>query len=102
MYWVYVLKSSKDERLYTGVTADSERRVREHNAGRVRSTGRDGRSPSSTRKASPPERKRWPGSVTSRQRKAAHSSSGLFPSSGVNGPHQAAVILQLAPGGGIA
>ena len=37
-YWVYVLRSGKDGRLYTGVTADLERRVHEHNAGRVRST----------------------------------------------------------------
>jgi putative endonuclease len=38
MHWVYVLRSPKDSRLYTGVTADLRRRIREHNLGKVRST----------------------------------------------------------------
>ena len=35
MYHVYLLKSSKDQRLYVGYTSDVERRLREHNAGFV-------------------------------------------------------------------
>ena len=38
IYCVYVLRSDRDQRLYTGVTADLKRRLREHNSGRVRST----------------------------------------------------------------
>ena len=38
MYWLYVLRSSKDQRLYTGIAADRARRLRDHNAGRVTST----------------------------------------------------------------
>jgi putative endonuclease len=38
MYYVYVLKSEKDVKFYTGFTVDLKRRVSEHNAGRVRST----------------------------------------------------------------
>ncbi len=37
MYYVYVLKSLKDGNLYTGVTADLRRRLREHNAGKTKS-----------------------------------------------------------------
>ena len=37
MYYVYVLRSSKDGRLYTGVTSDLARRMREHRAGKTRS-----------------------------------------------------------------
>ncbi|MEX0800596.1 MAG: GIY-YIG nuclease family protein [Dehalococcoidia bacterium] len=37
-HWVYVLRSSKDGRLYTGVSSDLSRRLREHNGGKVRST----------------------------------------------------------------
>ena len=37
MQHVYVLKSLKDGKLYTGVTKDLKRRVREHNAGKTRS-----------------------------------------------------------------
>jgi putative endonuclease len=40
MHWVYVLRSSTDGRLYTGVTSDLRRRLREHNSGKVRSTRR--------------------------------------------------------------
>jgi len=38
LYWLYVLKSAKDSRLYTGVTCNLQRRIREHNSGKVRST----------------------------------------------------------------
>ena len=36
--WLYVLRSMKDGRLYTGIALDRDHRLREHNAGRVRST----------------------------------------------------------------
>ena len=38
MYYVYVLKSERDTRFYTGFTIDLKNRISEHNAGRVRST----------------------------------------------------------------
>ena len=38
MYWVYVLRSINDGRLYTGVTSNLQRRLREHNSGKTRST----------------------------------------------------------------
>ncbi|MEX1194357.1 MAG: GIY-YIG nuclease family protein [Dehalococcoidia bacterium] len=38
MFHVYVLRSNKDGRLYTGVTGDLRRRLAEHNRGIVRST----------------------------------------------------------------
>lgn len=38
MYWLYVLRSAKDGKLYTGVTSDLRRRLREHNSGGTRST----------------------------------------------------------------
>jgi len=38
MYWVYVIKSRKDEKLYTGCTSDIEKRLEYHNKGKVRST----------------------------------------------------------------
>ncbi len=38
MYWVYVLQSGRDSGLYTGVTSNLRRRIREHNAGKVKST----------------------------------------------------------------
>ena len=34
MYFVYVLKSEKDGRLYTGITNDINRRIKEHNHGK--------------------------------------------------------------------
>jgi putative endonuclease len=36
--FVYMLKSLKDEKFYTGCTADLKRRLRQHNSGMVRST----------------------------------------------------------------
>ena len=38
MYFVYVLRSLKDGRLYKGLTSDLERRVKEHNSGQAKST----------------------------------------------------------------
>ncbi len=38
MFFVYILKSLKDNNLYIGRTNNLERRLREHNAGKVRST----------------------------------------------------------------
>ncbi len=38
MFYVYVLKSEKDERIYTGYTNDLRRRVLEHSEGRNTST----------------------------------------------------------------
>lgn len=33
MYYVYILKSKKIEKFYTGVTSDLKRRMKEHNSG---------------------------------------------------------------------
>jgi predicted GIY-YIG superfamily endonuclease len=38
MFHVHILASETDGNLYTGVTADLDRRFREHQAGKVRST----------------------------------------------------------------
>ena len=38
MYYVYVLKSEKDGRLYIGQTNDLEKRLQRHNLGKVIST----------------------------------------------------------------
>jgi len=38
MYYVYILKSELDGGYYYGSTSDLDRRVKEHNAGKVRST----------------------------------------------------------------
>lgn len=38
MHYVYALKSGLDGRIYVGMTADIIRRLKEHNAGLVRST----------------------------------------------------------------
>lgn len=38
MFFVYILKSKKDGKFYTGSTSDLKRRVKEHNAGKVTST----------------------------------------------------------------
>lgn len=37
-YFVYMLKSLKDKKFYTGCTADLKKRLKQHNSGRVRST----------------------------------------------------------------
>jgi putative endonuclease len=36
--YVYILKSLKDGKFYTGCTADLKKRLKQHNAGRARST----------------------------------------------------------------
>jgi len=38
MFYVYILRSSKDSKLYMGSTADLRRRLAEHNDGKVVST----------------------------------------------------------------
>ena len=38
MWWVYVLESSKNGRLYTGSTNDLDRRLAEHQRGKTRYT----------------------------------------------------------------
>lgn len=38
MYYVYVIKSEKDGKLYTGYTSDLKKRLSEHNSGKVKST----------------------------------------------------------------
>ena len=38
MYYVYILKSSKDGKLYTGHTVNLKQRLHRHNMGGVRST----------------------------------------------------------------
>ncbi|MGR3294128.1 MAG: GIY-YIG nuclease family protein [Candidatus Scalindua sp.] len=38
MFYVYVLKSKKDNSQYIGLSQDTEKRLKEHNAGRVKST----------------------------------------------------------------
>ena len=38
MYKVYVIKSEIDSRLYVGFTENIERRLKEHNSGKTRST----------------------------------------------------------------
>jgi len=43
MYYVYVLKSKKDGKYYTGYTENLERRIQEHNRGKSRSV--KGRGP---------------------------------------------------------
>ena len=38
MYIIYVIKSEVDNRLYVGFTENIERRIKEHNSGKTRST----------------------------------------------------------------
>ncbi|MFH2068384.1 MAG: GIY-YIG nuclease family protein [Candidatus Omnitrophota bacterium] len=38
MYYVYILRSLKDNRFYTGYTENIQRRFKEHNAGQEKST----------------------------------------------------------------
>ena len=39
MYYVYILKSKKDDKLYIGSTSNLSKRLKEHNDGKVKSTG---------------------------------------------------------------
>ena len=38
MYYIYILKSEKDNQLYVGFTTDLKARIMRHNAGEVKST----------------------------------------------------------------
>ena len=38
MYCIYVLRSIKDRKLYTGYTSDLRKRIERHNLGKVKST----------------------------------------------------------------
>jgi putative endonuclease len=38
MYYVYILKNLKDNKIYTGYTSNLQRRLNEHKSGRVKST----------------------------------------------------------------
>lgn len=38
MYYVYVIRSLKDGKNYTGITSDIDRRLREHNSGQTKSS----------------------------------------------------------------
>jgi putative endonuclease len=38
VYYVYAIKSKKDGRIYVGMCADIEVRLKEHNAGKTKST----------------------------------------------------------------
>jgi putative endonuclease len=38
MYYVYILKSSKDHKLYVGWTKDFRKRLKKHNLGEISST----------------------------------------------------------------
>ena len=38
MYWTYIIKSKQNSSLYVGSTSNLERRIKEHNEGKSRST----------------------------------------------------------------
>jgi len=38
MFYVYAIYSLKDQRIYVGLTTDTDKRLKEHNAGRTQST----------------------------------------------------------------
>ena len=38
MFFVYVIKSTVNNRLYKGLTTDLEKRIKEHNSGKTKST----------------------------------------------------------------
>ena len=42
MFYVYVIKSNKDNKLYIGYTKDLKRRIQDHNKGKSFSTARRG------------------------------------------------------------
>ncbi|MBU1177993.1 GIY-YIG nuclease family protein [Patescibacteria group bacterium] len=43
MYYVYVLKCDKDDRLYVGYSGNLEKRIKEHGDGKVKSTKHRGK-----------------------------------------------------------
>ena len=45
MYFVYVIKSRKDGRLYTGITNNLNRRLKEHNQGKISTPSTCNRGP---------------------------------------------------------
>jgi len=45
MYYVYVLKSLKDGKLYTGITNNLDRRLKEHNKGKPSTPSTKNRGP---------------------------------------------------------
>ena len=38
MYYTYIIKSKKDDSFYVGITENTERRLKEHNSGKLRYT----------------------------------------------------------------
>ena len=38
MYYVYIIRSQVDNRLYKGLTKDIDQRIKEHNSGKTKST----------------------------------------------------------------
>ena len=38
MFYIYIIQSKKDHKLYTGYTKDIDKRVCEHNQGKIKST----------------------------------------------------------------
>jgi putative endonuclease len=42
MYYVYILRSKKNSRIYTGFSSDLKRRISEHKQGKVHTTARMG------------------------------------------------------------
>lgn len=45
MFWVYIIKSQKDNKLYTGMTNNLKRRLTEHNLGIVSTPSTHNRGP---------------------------------------------------------
>lgn len=45
MFWVYVIKSQKDNKFYTGMTNNLERRLIEHNLGKKSTPSTHNRGP---------------------------------------------------------
>jgi putative endonuclease len=45
MFWVYIIKSKKDSKFYTGITNDFDRRLMEHNIGETSTSSTLNRGP---------------------------------------------------------
>ncbi len=45
MYYVYIIQSLKDKKFYTGLTNDLERRIKEHNHGKLSTPSTKTRGP---------------------------------------------------------